>query len=230
MQETQTPIHTPDLHPELDEGPPKPYDQLPGEPNLWYDRFHRFCQMGSSRSLRGCYRQLVAERAIAEGSQPHIPEQAPGAWKRKASQFDWSARADAWDADRRDRSIQRLESTFDRMCDAADQALQYLIDLMSERLEDPNVSVSLIHERRMASQTILDRIDLAPDIVEFVVNSPLVARAARAGQFVRVLAWEKGELVPMTLADWDAGRGTIVMVIQGLGSSSKMMNRMPAEA
>ncbi len=77
-----------------------------------------------------------------------------------------------------------------------------------------------------AAAVILERIDLAEDIVEFVVHSPLVAKTAKAGQFVRVLAWEKGELVPMTLADWDTEKGTIVMVIQGLGSSSRMMNRM----
>jgi len=75
-------------------------------------------------------------------------------------------------------------------------------------------------------QTILEKKNLAKDIVEFVVHSPLIAKAAKAGQFVRVLAWEKGEFVPMTLADWDDGKGTITMVVQGLGSSSVYMNRM----
>ncbi len=77
-----------------------------------------------------------------------------------------------------------------------------------------------------ATQTIVEKIDLAEGIVEFVVRSPLVAKAAKAGQFVRVLAWEQGELIPLTLADWDAEAGTIDLVIQGLGSSSMMMNRM----
>jgi glutamate synthase (NADPH/NADH) small chain len=77
-----------------------------------------------------------------------------------------------------------------------------------------------------APQTIVEKIDLAEGIVEFVVRSPLVAKAAKAGQFVRVLAWDKGELIPLTLADWDAEAGTIDLVIQGLGSSSMMMNRM----
>jgi len=77
-----------------------------------------------------------------------------------------------------------------------------------------------------ASPTIVEKLDLAEGIVEFVVNSPLVAKAAKAGQFVRVLAWEKGELIPLTLADWDAQAGTIDLVIQGLGSSSLVMNRM----
>ncbi len=59
-----------------------------------------------------------------------------------------------------------------------------------------------------------------------MVYSPLIAKAARAGQFIRVLAWDKGELVPMTLADWDRKNGTITLVIQGLGSSSMMINKM----
>ncbi len=77
-----------------------------------------------------------------------------------------------------------------------------------------------------APQRILERKDLAEGIVELVVHSPLIAKAARAGQFIRVLAWEKGELVPMTLADWDAERGTITLVVQGLGSSSMKINLM----
>lgn len=77
-----------------------------------------------------------------------------------------------------------------------------------------------------ARQTILEKIDLSPGIVEFVVHSPLIARSAQAGQFVRVLAWEKGELIPLTLADWDAQAGTIDLVVQAVGTSSIAINRM----
>ena len=77
-----------------------------------------------------------------------------------------------------------------------------------------------------APQRILERIELAEAVVELVVYSPLIAKAARAGQFVRVLAWEKGELVPMTIADWDVKQGTITLVVQGLGSSSMKINQM----
>lgn len=73
---------------------------------------------------------------------------------------------------------------------------------------------------------IINRKVLADSIVELTIKAPLIARSAKAGQFIRVLADEKGELVPMTLADWDAKAGTIVMVVQGLGSSSKLINQM----
>ncbi|MDR2112382.1 MAG: sulfide/dihydroorotate dehydrogenase-like FAD/NAD-binding protein [Candidatus Accumulibacter sp.] len=75
-------------------------------------------------------------------------------------------------------------------------------------------------------QTILERIELTPGIVELIVHAPMIARAARAGQFVRVLAWPKGELIPLTLADWDAKAGAICLVVQGMGSSSIEINRM----
>ncbi len=77
-----------------------------------------------------------------------------------------------------------------------------------------------------APQTILERIELAEGIVEFIVHSPLVAKAAQAGQFVRVLPWEKGELIPLTLADWDAKKGTICLVVQAMGASSIAINKM----
>jgi len=77
-----------------------------------------------------------------------------------------------------------------------------------------------------APATIIKKVDLSPGIVEFTVNSPVVARAAQAGQFVRVLPTPKGELIPLTLADWDAAAGTIDLVIQGMGTSSILMNKM----
>jgi len=81
-------------------------------------------------------------------------------------------------------------------------------------------------ELGQATPTIVSKTDLAGGIVEFKVRAPLVARSARAGQFVRVLAWGDGELIPLTLADWDAEAGTIDLVIQGVGTSSLLMNRL----
>ena len=81
-------------------------------------------------------------------------------------------------------------------------------------------------ENGRAPKKILEKIELAEGIVEFVVHAPLIAKSARAGQFVRVLGWEKGELIPLTLADWDAEQGTIDLVIQSLGSSSMKINQM----
>jgi glutamate synthase (NADPH/NADH) small chain len=74
--------------------------------------------------------------------------------------------------------------------------------------------------------TIVKRRDIAVGIVEISVKAPMIAKAAKAGQFVRVLPTPKGELIPLTLADWDAKKGTIDLVIQGVGASSILINRM----
>ena len=84
-------------------------------------------------------------------------------------------------------------------------------------------------EQGQAPKKILEKIELAEGIVEFVVYAPLIAKSARAGQFVRVLGWDKGELIPLTLADWDAAQGTIDLVIQSLGSSSMKINQMEVD-
>jgi glutamate synthase (NADPH/NADH) small chain len=79
--------------------------------------------------------------------------------------------------------------------------------------------------------TIVKRRDIAQGIVEITVKAPMVAKAAKAGQFVRVLATAKGELIPLTLSDWDAKAGTIDLVVQGVGASSIVINQMkPGEA
>jgi glutamate synthase (NADPH/NADH) small chain len=79
--------------------------------------------------------------------------------------------------------------------------------------------------------TIVKRRDIAQGIVEVTVKAPMVAKSAKAGQFVRVLPTPKGELIPLTLADWDAKAGTITLVIQGVGASSILINKMqPGEA
>jgi NAD(P)H-flavin reductase len=57
------------------------------------------------------------------------------------------------------------------------------------------------------------------------IEHPLMARAAKAGQFVIVMADEHGERIPLTLADFDRERGTITLVIQAVGKTTKEMQR-----
>ncbi len=63
-------------------------------------------------------------------------------------------------------------------------------------------------------------------IEEFTVRAPVIARSAQAGQFVRVLPAPDGELIPLTLADWDAEAGTVTIVVQGMGTSTLGINAM----
>jgi len=57
------------------------------------------------------------------------------------------------------------------------------------------------------------------------VRHPMLARAAKAGQFVIVMASEHGERIPLTIADYDRDKGTITLVIQAVGKTTREMQR-----
>jgi glutamate synthase (NADPH/NADH) small chain len=73
---------------------------------------------------------------------------------------------------------------------------------------------------------ILAKRNLSPGIEELTVRAPVIAKSAQAGQFVRVFPRVGGELIPLTLADWDAEAGTICLVVQAMGVSSIEINAM----
>jgi NAD(P)H-flavin reductase len=55
------------------------------------------------------------------------------------------------------------------------------------------------------------------------VEHPLLARAAQPGQFVIVMEHEHGERIPLTIADFDRERGTVTLVIQAVGKTTREM-------
>jgi len=65
--------------------------------------------------------------------------------------------------------------------------------------------------------SILKKTELAEKVKEFVVEAPLIARAAKPGHFVLVRGDMKGERIPLTIADSDAEKGTITLVFQEVG-------------
>jgi ferredoxin--NADP+ reductase len=67
---------------------------------------------------------------------------------------------------------------------------------------------------------ILEREDLVPGIHLFKVAAPAVAQKARAGQFVVVRIDEKGERIPLTIADWDKNEGTVTIVFMEVGATT----------
>ena len=69
---------------------------------------------------------------------------------------------------------------------------------------------------------------LAPDIKLFRIRAPRVARKHQAGQFVIVRLHERGERIPLTIEASDPDAGTISLVVQGVGKTTKLMNRLEA--
>lgn len=100
------------------------------------------------------------------------------------------------------------------------------IDLSPGEIREMVERAKAYTELGTTAQTVLARAHLSDGIEEFTVRSPLIAAAAQAGQFVRVLPRPDGELIPLTLADWDPAAGTITLVVQGVGTSSLEINQM----
>ena len=68
--------------------------------------------------------------------------------------------------------------------------------------------------------TIIKKIELADKIKEMIVEAPHVAKAAKPGNFVLVRGDEHGERIPLTIADSDAAKGTVTLVLQEVGKGT----------
>ena len=72
---------------------------------------------------------------------------------------------------------------------------------------------------------IVARQDFSDGTYLLEVRHPMMARAARPGQFVIVLHHEQGERIPLTIADFDREKGTVTLVIQAAGKTTREMQR-----
>jgi NAD(P)H-flavin reductase len=75
---------------------------------------------------------------------------------------------------------------------------------------------------------ILVKEDLTPVTHLYEVRAPLVARKALAGQFVVIRVHDKGERIPITIADYDRERGTLTLVVQEVGKTTMQMGTLRA--
>jgi ferredoxin--NADP+ reductase len=69
---------------------------------------------------------------------------------------------------------------------------------------------------------------LAPEIKLFKIKAPDIASKRKAGQFVIIRINEYGERIPLTIADSDTNEGTITIIVQGVGKTTNMLNRLEA--
>jgi len=70
---------------------------------------------------------------------------------------------------------------------------------------------------------ILSKRTLGPEIREYVIEAPEVARAATAGQFIVLRLHEKGERIPLTIVETDPAVGGVTLVVQEVGKSTREM-------
>ena len=73
---------------------------------------------------------------------------------------------------------------------------------------------------------IIKKESLNASVTKMVIEAPLVAKKAKAGQFVILRAHEQGERIPLTVADYDALAGTVTVIYQIVGATTMRLDRL----
>jgi NAD(P)H-flavin reductase len=74
--------------------------------------------------------------------------------------------------------------------------------------------------------TIVKKTELSDLVVLFEIEAPQIAKKAKAGNFFVVKIHEKGERIPLTIADYDRERGTITAVFQKMGKTTSHLGTL----
>lgn len=75
---------------------------------------------------------------------------------------------------------------------------------------------------------ILLKQDLVPDIHLLKIAAPNVAKKAQPGQFVVIRIDERGERIPLTIADWDREEGSVIIVFMEVGTTTHRLALLEA--
>jgi ferredoxin--NADP+ reductase len=73
---------------------------------------------------------------------------------------------------------------------------------------------------------ILKKNSIAPQVDEIIVDAPFIAKHAKAGHFVVLRLHEKGERVPLTIADSDRKKETITLLFQKVGKTTEELGML----
>jgi ferredoxin--NADP+ reductase len=77
---------------------------------------------------------------------------------------------------------------------------------------------------------IVAKTRLADNLVKLVISSPLIAQSAQPGQFIMFMVTPESERVPLTIVDSDKKNGTITIIFQEVGYSTKLLGtRQPGD-
>jgi ferredoxin--NADP+ reductase len=74
--------------------------------------------------------------------------------------------------------------------------------------------------------TIVKRRKLNPTVTELCIHAPLIAKKAKAGQFIIVRAKEDSERIPLTIAGFDREAGTVSIIFQVVGAGTMQLNAL----
>ena len=73
---------------------------------------------------------------------------------------------------------------------------------------------------------IITKRRLNPTVTLMEVSAPLIAKKALPGQFIILRVDEKGERIPLTIADYDREKGTVTIIFQKVGLTTELLDTM----
>lgn len=169
------------------------WEKQEGESTRWYSRFSMYLHLGTNRSLLGTVHREEAERSGVKQSK-----KVPGSWDVASRQWEWKARAEAWDAWER----KRIESQRQAYVDSI---LQEGYALVHERVK----SLSEVANQLKGYLSESDKVFL-PDVKQ-IGNGPLAERVDLVNfndplfeqyrKYLADIAAEMGGRVKVTKAD-----------------------------
>lgn len=74
--------------------------------------------------------------------------------------------------------------------------------------------------------TILNAKKMSPNVKLLEIEAPLIARKAEPGQFIILRIDEQGERIPLTIADYDAKKGSVTIIFQEIGKTTKQLSTL----
>ena len=92
--------------------------------------------------------------------------------------------------------------------------------------DQANYQESQLQEEDMYK--IIGKVDYSDDVYMQVIEAPAVAAACQPGQFIILMIHEEGERIPLTIADFDREAGTITVVVQAVGTSTRHLQTLGA--
>ncbi len=119
------------------------WHRQPGEPIKWYDRFQAYLTAGPARTIHGTYTAEWQEKTRTPARK------TPGAWTRVAQQWQWSDRADAYDARQQEIAIAAVDDAMLALRLAGPRAARRLVQLLDAESDE---------QARQAANSILNRI------------------------------------------------------------------------
>ncbi len=84
----------------------------------------------------------------------------------------------------------------------------------------------MTNKRYFQSFRIVEKRELCPDTFFYAIEAPLIARKLVAGQFIIIRPNQHGERIPLSIAGWDAEKGTINVIVMSAGRTSRELNSL----